>query len=135
MRKLFLSSVLAVMAGIAGSAQAEVVVVVNPNVAETSLTKEQVAQYFLGKAEAFAPIDQPESAAIRSEFYQKVANKDLAQTRALWSKLVFTGKAMPPKEVASNAEVKKAVAANPKAIGYIDKSAVDATVKVICTLP
>jgi ABC-type phosphate transport system substrate-binding protein len=135
MRKLFLSSVLAVMAGIAGSAQAEVVVVVNSSAAVTSLTKEQVAQYFLGKAGEFTPLDQPESAAIRSEFYQKVANKDLAQTRALWSKLVFTGKAMPPKEVASNAEVKKAVAANPKAIGYIDKSAVDATVKVICTLP
>lgn len=135
MRTLFLSSVLAALAGIASSAQAEVVVVVNPNAAETSLTKEQVAQYFLGKAEAFVPIDQPESAAIRLEFYQKVANKDLAQTRALWAKLVFTGKAMSPREVASNAEVKKAVAANPKAIGYIDKSAVDATVKVICTLP
>jgi len=135
MRKLFISSVLAAMAGIAGSAQAEVVVVVNPNAAETSLTKEQVAQYFLGKIDTLAPIDQPESAAIRTEFYQKVANKDLAQTRALWAKLVFTGKAMPPREVASNADVKKAVAANPKAIGYIDKSAVDATVKVICTIP
>lgn len=135
MRKFLLSSVLAAMAGIASSAQAEVAVVVNPNAAETSLTKEQVARYFLGKADAFAPVDQPESAAIRSEFYQKVANKDLAQTRVLWAKLVFTGKAMPPREVAGNAEVKKAVAANPKAIGYIDKSAVDATVKVICTLP
>ena len=135
MRTLFVSSVLAAMAGIASPAQAEVAVVVNPNAAETSLTKEQVARYFLGKAEAFVPIDRPESAAIRSEFYQKVANKDLAQTRALWAKLVFTGKAMPPKEVASNADVKKAVLANPKAIGYIDKSAVDATVKVICTLP
>jgi hypothetical protein len=31
--------------------------------------------------------------------------------------------------------VKKAVAADPKAIGYIDKSAVDDTVKVILTLP
>jgi len=50
-------------------------------------------------------------------------------------KLVFTGKATQPKEFASNAEVKKAVAADPKAIGYIDKSAVDDTVKVILTLP
>ena len=36
-----------------------------------------------------------------------------------------------PKEVADSAAVKAAVAANPKAIGYIDKSAVDATVKVV----
>jgi len=135
MRKLFVSSVLAAMAGIASSAQAEVVVVVNPNAAPTSLTKDQVAQYFLGKSGEFAPLDQPESTSIRAEFYQKVANKDLAQMRALWAKLVFTGKAMPPKEVGSNAEVKKTVAANPRAIGYIDKNAVDSTVKVICTLP
>jgi ABC-type phosphate transport system substrate-binding protein len=31
--------------------------------------------------------------------------------------------------------VKKAVAANPNAIGYIDRSAVDASVKVIYTAP
>ena len=48
---------------------------------------------------------------------------------------MFTGKGTPPKEYAGNAEVKKAVAADPKAIGYIDKSAVDDTVKVILTLP
>ena len=53
----------------------------------------------------------------------------------MWSKLVFTGKATPPKEYAGNAEVKKAAATDPKAIGYIDKSAVDDTVKVILTLP
>ncbi|SFU63084.1 hypothetical protein SAMN05216552_1006117 [Pseudoduganella namucuonensis] len=38
-------------------------------------------------------------------------------------------------EYKSNAEIKKAVADDPKAIGYIDKSAVDDTVKVILTLP
>ncbi len=50
--------------------------------------------------------------------------------------MVFTDKARPPKEYASNAGVKKAVAADPKAIRYIvDKSAVDDTVKMILTLP
>ncbi|SDD77089.1 hypothetical protein SAMN05428966_105342 [Massilia sp. PDC64] len=59
----------------------------------------------------------------------------MSQVKALWSKLVFTGKATMPKEVGSSADVRKAVAANPKAIGYIEKSAVDATVKVIYTAP
>ncbi len=48
---------------------------------------------------------------------------------------MFAGKATPPKEYRSNAEVKKVVAADPKAIGYIDKSAVDDSVQVILTLP
>ena len=53
---------------------------------------------------------------------------------ATWSRLIFTGKAQPPKEMPDAAAVKKAVAADPKAIGYIQKSEVDSTVKVVLAL-
>jgi ABC-type phosphate transport system substrate-binding protein len=114
-------------------AMADVVVVVNPKAAEASMTKDQVAQFFLGKSSAMSPVDQPESAPVRAEFYKKVTDKDASQVKALWSKLVFTGKATMPKEAADSAAVKKMVASDPKAIGYIEKSAVDASVKVIYT--
>jgi ABC-type phosphate transport system substrate-binding protein len=114
-------------------AMADVVVVVNPKAAEASMTKDQVAQYFLGKSGAMSPVDQPESAPVRAEFYKKVTDKDASQVKSLWSKLVFTGKATMPKEAADSAAVKKMVASDPKAIGYIEKSAVDASVKVIYT--
>ena len=117
----------------ASPAMAEVVVVVNPKAAESSLTKDQVAQFFLGKSSAMTPVDQPEG-ALRTEFYKKVTDKDPSQAKALWSKLVFTGKAAMPKEAGDSAAVKKAVAADPKAIGYIEKSAVDASVKVVHTV-
>ncbi len=112
---------------------ADVVVVVNPKAADASMTKDQIAQYFLGKSGAMSPIDQPESAPVRAEFYKKVTDKDGSQVKALWSKLVFTGKATMPKEAADSAAVKKMVASDQKAIGYIEKSAVDASVKVIYT--
>jgi ABC-type phosphate transport system substrate-binding protein len=133
MKKLTLALLAA--SAFAAPAMAEVVVVVNPKAAESSMTKEQVAQFFLGKSSAMTPIDQSEDAPIRAEFYKKVADKDAAQAKALWSKLVFTGKATMPKEVAGSAAVKAAVAANPKAIGYIEKSAVDSTVKAVFTAP
>jgi ABC-type phosphate transport system substrate-binding protein len=117
------------------SAAAEVVIVVNPKNAATHMTPEQASQFFLGKSTMFTPVDQSESSAIRAEFYKKVADKEPSQVKAIWSKLVFTGKGTLPKEYPSNAEVKKAVAADPNGIGYIDKSAVDASVKVIATLP
>ncbi|MBY0234235.1 MAG: phosphate ABC transporter substrate-binding protein, partial [Burkholderiaceae bacterium] len=79
-------------------------------------------------------LDQPESAAVREQFYTKVTGKQAAQVKAAWSRLVFSGKATPPKEMASSAEVKKFVAANPDAIGYIEKSAVDGTVKAVLTV-
>lgn len=135
MNNVMRTFVLAAALGTALPALADVVVVVNPSAPQASMTKEEVAQYFLGKSSALTPLDQPESAPVRAEFYKKVADKDMSQVKALWSKLVFTGKATMPKEVGSSADVKKAVAANPKAIGYIEKGAVDATVKVIYTAP
>ena len=133
MKHLIKSGIAATVLLLALPAMAEVVVVVNPKAAESSMTKDQVAQFFLGKSTSMSPVDQPESAPIRAEFYKKVTDKEASQVKALWSKLVFTGKATMPKEAADSAAVKKMVASDPKAIGYIEKSAVDASVKVIYT--
>ena len=135
MKQLIKASVAAAILALAVPAMAEVVVVVNPKAAESSMTKDQVAQFFLGKSSAMIPVDQPDGAPVRAEFYKKVTDKDASQVKSLWSKLVFTGKATMPKEVGDSAAVKKAVAADPKAIGYIEKSAVDASVKVIYSAP
>lgn len=111
---------------------ADIVVIGNPSAAP--LTKDQVADVFLGKSQSSVPVDQVESAPIRAEFYKKATGRDPAQIKALWSRLVFSGKAQPPKEVADSGAVKKAVAADPKAIGYIEKSAVDGSVKVLTSI-
>lgn len=133
-------ALLAALLGFAGAAQAQVAVIVNPKSAAASMTADQVASIFLGKSTTLpsgataAPVDQPESAAVREHFYTKVTGKQAAQVKAAWSRLVFSGKATPPKEVANSAEVKKFVAANPDAIGYIEKSAVDGSVKVVLSV-
>ena len=125
----------AALAAAALPASAETVVIVSKQNPATRMFSEQAAQFFLGKSAMFTPIDQAEGSPIRAEFYHKVADKDPAQVKAIWSKLVFTGKGTPPKEYNSDAEVRKAVAADPKAIGYISKAAVDDSVKVILTPP
>lgn len=135
MNKLMSALLAAAAVSASAPALAEVVVVVNPKAAEASMTKDQVAQFFLGKSSAMTPIDQSEDSPQRAEFYKKVTDKDASQAKALWSKLVFTGKATMPKEVANSAAVKAAVAANPKAIGYMDKASVDGSVKVVYTAP
>ncbi|WP_374586593.1 hypothetical protein [Pseudoduganella sp.] len=112
---------------------AEIVVIVNPKNPATRMFSEQAAQFFLGKSTLFTPIEHTEG-PLRNEFSQKVLGKDSAQVKSQWSKLVFTGKGTAPKEYASSAEVKKAVAADVQAIGYIEKSAVDDSVKVILTV-
>ena len=112
---------------------AEIVVIVNPKNPASRMFSEQAAQFFLGKSTLFTPIEHTEG-ALRNEFSQKVLGKDSAQVKTQWSKLVFTGKGTAPKEYGSSAEVKKAVAADVQASGYIEKSAVDDSVKVILTV-
>jgi ABC-type phosphate transport system substrate-binding protein len=125
-----LAVLFALLAGSAAHA-ADIVVVVGPG---STLTKEQVPDAFLGKNTSVAPLDLPESSPIRAAFYTKVTGKDVAQVKAIWARLVFSGKAQPPKELPDAAAVKKAVAADPKAVGYIEKSAVDGSVKVLSSL-
>lgn len=119
------------------AAQAEVVVVMSSKSPVDSLSKDQVSQIFLAKSNSLpggaqaTPIDQDEGAKTREEFYKKVTGRDAAQLKSYWSQLMFTGKAQRPKHVAGDDAVKKAVAASPGTIGYIDAGAQDASVKVV----
>lgn len=118
---------------VGAAAHAELVVIVNPKNSAASMTSEQVANVYLGKDNSFAPADLADSAE-RNEFYSKVAGKDLAQVKAIWARLVFTGKTQPPKEFGSSADAVKFVAGNEKGIAYVDKSAVDGSVKAVLTV-
>jgi ABC-type phosphate transport system substrate-binding protein len=112
------------------TASADVVVVVSAKSTETTMTAEQITQIYLGKSTKMKPLDSGDG-PVRSQFYSKVAGKDEAQVRAIWSKLVFTGKAKPPTALPSSADVVKAVAADANALGYIDRAALDPSVKVV----
>lgn len=115
---------------------AEIAVIVNPG-NNNALTKEEIASLYLAKNKTFAdgktaiPLDRTEGSPLRSEFISKVLNKDEAQMKAYWSRLIFTGKGVPPKVVTSDEELKDIVARNLDAIGFIDASAVDDTVKIV----
>ncbi len=121
----------------ANTASPEVVVIVSNKNPATTLRTEQVADLFLGQSGNFpegaeaVPIDQSVGSAIRDEFYAKVTGKSPPLMKAYWSKMIFTGRGQPPKEVADSAAMKKLVADSPHLIGYIDKSAVDASVKAV----
>ena len=55
----------------------------------------------------------------------------MPKMKIIWAKNTFTGRALPPKVIDGDDAVKKAVAGNKDAIGYIGKSSADGTVKVI----
>ena len=117
----------------------EVVAVVSSKSPVPALNSTQVADIFLGKTTRLpdgaqpVPIDQNEESAVREKFYAQFTGKSPAQVKAHWAKIIFTGRGQPPRQAASAAEVKKALADTPYAIGYIDASQVDTSVRVLAS--
>lgn len=134
----FLTTVLLILGFTTQLAHAEIAVVVNPANAN-AVSSDDLNRLFLGRASSFAdgskatPLNLAEGLAARDEFDSKVLSRSSAQLKAYWSKLVFTGKGTPPKELADDAAVKAAVAADSSAIGYINSASVDGSVKVVAT--
>jgi hypothetical protein len=78
-----------------------------------------------------APLDQRIGSAVRDEFYLRIANKTPALLKAYWSKMVFTGRGQPPGELADSAAIRRKVADDPDAIGYIERGALDPSVRAV----
>ena len=139
MRRQTLSSLLLALA--CGQASwalgGEMVVIVSTRNATEALRADQVADIFLGQSRRFpdgalaGAVDQPIGAAQRDVFYLKVAAKSPALLRSYWTKIIFTGRGQPPREVPDSASVRKLVADNPGLIGYIDRNALNASVKPV----
>ena len=124
----------------ATSASAELVVIVSSRNPNPVLNAEQVSAIFLGQTGRFpdgaaaVAVDQGLGAAQRDLFYHQLTGKTPALLKAYWSKMVFTGRGKPPREAAGDAAVRRLVADNPSMIGYIERAALDPSVRPVLVL-
>jgi ABC-type phosphate transport system substrate-binding protein len=115
---------------------ADVVVIVHPS-NEAALNIKIVKRIFLGKEKKFSdgkevlPVNQVPSSGARGSFDTDTLGRSSTQIAAYWSKLVFTGKGIPPEELGNDAAVLAIVADNPNAIGYVDRASVSDAVKAV----
>lgn len=125
----------------ATSASAELVVIVSSRNPNPVLNAEQVSAIFLGQTARFpdgaaaVAVDQGLGAAQRDLFYRQLTGKTPALLKAHWSKMVFTGRGQPPREATGDAAVRRLVADNPSMIGYIERAALDPSVRQVLVLP
>lgn len=137
-------AVLAVVAGSAASASPSpaspadtVVVVVSADSPVEEMPRLHLADLYLGRTSRFPdgrraePVDLEPGSEVRREFYQAYLGRSQSEIKAHWSKAVFTGRGRPPPDVEDGAAMKEALAGNPRAIGYIDRSLVDDRVRVV----
>jgi ABC-type phosphate transport system substrate-binding protein len=83
---------------------------------------------------AVSALDLPEDSAQRADFTSAVLGKTVAKAKAQWAAKLFSGRATPPKVLGSDDDVRRAVANNKNAIGYIKSSSLDDSVKSVYTL-
>lgn len=120
---------------------AELVVIVSARSTVETLRPDQVAAIFLGQSPRFpsgalaTAVDQTLGSDARNTFYQRVAGKSPPLLKAHWSKMVFTGRGQPPRELPGSAEVRRAVAEDPGLIGYIERDALDPSVRQVLLVP
>jgi len=125
-------------------ANADIAIITNANVQQSEISKSSLKKIYLGKLKKYSngdkikPVDLPSDTAIHKMFYTLVMNKSNSAMNRYWSKLKYTGKGKPPKELTNNREIIKWVAATKGAVGYIDDRYVKylkKSVKVVLTIP
>lgn len=69
---------------------------------------------------AVLPVDLPGESRLRADFSQRVLGKPAQAMQAFWQQQIFSGRAVPPVERKSDAEVIEYVRTHPGAIGYVN---------------
>jgi ABC-type phosphate transport system substrate-binding protein len=136
-RRLMPLVLLALTALATGTAQAEILVIANPQSNITTLTREQVVDIYMGRSSNF-PNGRPAIAfdlkgdqPARAAFYQQLVGKSVAQINAYWARLLFTGSATPPMALKDTATMLHMVQENRDAIGYIDSAETTGKLNVV----
>ena len=117
---------------------ARVAIIVHPT-RVVQLSPEDVGRVYLKKrrfwddGEPVIAINQEPGMVARESFSQRVFGSDSAQLGAYWNEQYFQG-ILPPITLSSGAAVKRYVAHDRNAIGYIELSQVDDSIRVVLRL-
>lgn len=140
--KMKLSALVALLSiAISAPVQAEIVVIGNQLLPVTTLSRDEIYRIYLGKTKylpngaKIVPIDQKVGTASRSQFYSSILRKTETEIKSYWSRITFSGQGNPPAQQDDDIAVRNQVSEDPNCLGYIDKSLVDSSVKIVYSQP
>lgn len=121
-----------------GFAMADVVIIVNKNLPETSITKTDVKRIFLGRKQKWtneSPIRPVmlKGGPVHEKFLSDYIEKTLQAFSIFWKREIVSGTGLPPISFDSEAEVIHYVSTTNGAIGYISSDTPSTGVKIIST--
>lgn len=114
----------------------EVALIVHPDNPVTSISRAEAKNIFLGKKASWEDdktirLFLQSGTSVHDDFLRKVMKKSPQQYLIFWKKKLFLGTGIPPMELQGDTEMKRFVAAEKKAIGYIDAASADDSVKIL----
>jgi len=121
-------------------AQISIVIAKSSTLDSSAATRVGIKEIFTGTRLKWANgakisvIDQADT-DVGKKFYTTVIGKSVNDMRKQWAKLLLSGQASAPVKCPSDKAVKKVIAGNPNAIGYVSTSALDDTVKEVLRIP
>ena len=136
MKKLLYAFLLVASAAIfTVQSHAQVIVIANPGVKASDVSKNDLKDVFIGASTSLGggsvvPILLKAGTA-HEEFLQAYIGKNDAAYRAGWRSLVFSGQATMPKSLDSEAAMVEYVAHNAGAVGYVSKATPHEGLKVL----
>lgn len=128
MRTILLTVIAWLMLAGSSLAQAEIVVVVNPDSGVTRMSHDDVVNIYMGRYQGLPsgimafPVDME---PLKAEFYRRLVDRTLSEVNSYWARLVFSGRASPPRQVPDVATTLEVVSSNRGAIGYLRRDDVD----------
>jgi ABC-type phosphate transport system substrate-binding protein len=131
MRTLLLTLAVVLVAGAPrpATAQDSYVVIVNEANDISQITASDLSAMFQKKARQWpsgqevVPVDLTDNVSTRETFSLAVHGKSMNAIKSYWQKMIFSGKAVPPVEKATDQEVVAYVRATPGAVGYVSPGA------------
>ncbi len=105
----------------------------------TELSIEEVVQIYLRRKRfwddgtVIVPLNLPSQAPLRARFSELVLNQTETRLADYWNRRYFDG-ILPPATLASTEAVRRYVASDANAIGYVPASEVDGSVRVVLHL-
>jgi ABC-type phosphate transport system substrate-binding protein len=116
-------------------AKAQVIVIANPSVKASEVSKNDLKDVFTGASTSLGGASVVpvllKAGTAHEEFLQAYIGKNDTAYRAGWRSLVFSGQGSMPKSLDSDTAVVDFVTHNPGAIGYIGKATPHEGVKVL----
>jgi len=134
---IYIVSMTALWLTLAVSAGAVDIAVIVNNENTNSVNQTTIKKIYHGKMKSWPAggsvraLDLPDASPVREAFSSSILGKSVSNMKAKWAQMIFSGKGTPPKVVNSDEEVKKIVATNKNAIGYIAASSLDGSVKAV----